>query len=122
VASDAFSANVKRQFAEALSYGLDHYYLLICSPLVDDNHDFRMKIKHLLNDVALYQKITFDAFGPLNTITVFRQPPTVSREELLIRKAISDNCLHEYEKGYEHLPEVDDDDIRTAENHLLRIT
>ena len=118
VASDSFSANVKRQFAEALSYGLDHYYLLICSPLVDGDDDLRMKIAHLLNDVALYQKIRFDAFGPLNTITVFKRPPTVSREELLIRKAISDDCLHEYEKGYEHLPEVDDDEIRAAEERL----
>ena len=118
MASDQFSANVKRQFAEALSYGLDHYYLLICSPLVDGNRDFRMKIAHLLNDVSLFQKIRFDAFGPLNTITIFKQSPRVAREELLIRKAISDDCLHEHEKGYEHLPEVDDDDIKAAEARL----
>ena len=47
-----------------------------------------------------------------------RQPPNVSRDELLIRKAISDDCLHEHEKGYEHLPEVDDEDIRAAEERL----
>ncbi|MBD3672751.1 MAG: hypothetical protein HUJ26_04420 [Planctomycetaceae bacterium] len=118
VAEPKFAANVKRQFAEALSYGLDHYYLLICSPLSDENKDFRMKIAHLLNEVALYQNIVFDAYGPLNTVTVLKHPPTVSRDELLIRKAISNDCLHEYEKGYEHLPEVDDFEIRAAEEIL----
>lgn len=68
--------------------------------------------------MALYKGISFDTFGPLHTVTAFRQPPTVAREELLIRKAISDHCLNQYEKGYEHLPEVDDDDIRAAEKCL----
>ncbi len=118
VASSDFSATVKRQFAEALSYGLSHYYLLICSPLYHGQSDFRMKIAHLLNDVALFQKVTFDTFGPLNTVTIFKQPLTITREELLIRKAISNQSLHEHEKGYEHLPEVYDDDIQIAEERL----
>jgi hypothetical protein len=50
----------------------------------------------------------------MNTVTVFRDPPRISREELLIRRAISDACLKEYEKGYEHLPEITDDAEITA--------
>lgn len=118
VASRDFSATVKRQFAEALSYGLNHYYLLICSPYFHGQSDFRMKIAHLLNDVDLFQKVAFDTFDPLNTVTIFKQPQTITREELLIRKAISDLCLLEHEKGYEHLPEVYDDDIKIAEERL----
>lgn len=118
VSSKDFSANVKRQFAEALSHGLDHYYILICTPLVDDKQDYRMKIAHLINDIGLFQNVRFDAFDPLNTATIFKQPPTVAREELLIRRAILDDCLSEHEKGYEHLPEVEGYDIRIAEGQL----
>lgn len=119
VADRDFSANVKRQFAEALSHDLDHYYLLICSPLVIGDKDYQMKIAHLLNELSLYRKVAFDAFDPLNTITVFKDPPTVSRDELLMRRAITDDCLRKHEKGYEHLPEIEDDEeVRRAEEHL----
>ncbi|MFY9609524.1 MAG: hypothetical protein WAU45_13025 [Blastocatellia bacterium] len=118
VAAQTFSADVKRQFAEALSHGLDHYYILICSPLVDGNSDYRQKINHLLNEIGLFRQIRFDTFNPQNTLTIFKQPPMVTREELLIRKAIPDDCLNEHEKGYEHLPEVHDENVRIAQEQL----
>src|SRR4051812_21819093 len=34
VTEEDFAAKVKRQFAEALSFKLDHYYILVCSALV----------------------------------------------------------------------------------------
>lgn len=117
VADEKFSANVKRQFTEALSHGLDNYYILICCPLVDDNQDYRMKITHLLNELAQIKNVSFDAFGPQHTATIFKQPSTVSREELLIQNIITGDYLHEHEKGYESLPEVGSEEIQIAQQY-----
>jgi hypothetical protein len=107
-----FAANVKRQFAEALSHDLDLYYILICSAMIiDGNNNYKMRVTHLLNEISLYNKVDFVAYSPLNTIMIFKHPPTVSREELLKRQAIDECSLHYYEKGYEHLPEVTSDEI-----------
>jgi len=107
-----FAAKVKKQFAESFSHGLDHYFILICSSLISDRKpDNLTKLTHLLNDLSLYKNVSFDAYGPVNTIGVFKDPPKVSRKELLLSRAITDECLHEYEKGYEHLPELDNDEL-----------
>lgn len=119
VTEDSFAANVKRQFAEALSYKLDHYYILICSAMIKKGrHDYKQRVAHLLNEIRLFQGVNFEAFGPLTTIQYFRSPVIVTRDELLKRKAITDDCLYEFEKGYEHLPEVDSAEIRAAQKHL----
>jgi len=114
-----FASNVKRQFAEALSYGLDLYYILICSALVKaGKKDYRMKVAHLQNELRLFKGVRSETYGPLNTVVYFKGMIRVSRDELLARKAISDDALHDYERGYEHLPEVDDEEIRLAEQRL----
>lgn len=121
VTEKEFSANVKRQFAEALSHGLDHYYLLVCSALTGGKPNLEMRVHHVLNEIDLYKNVNFETFGPLNTVRIFNKPPKVSREELLVRKAIDDDCLHEHERGYEHLPEVSSDEIRKAQERLARL-
>jgi hypothetical protein len=119
VTEDDFAAKVKRQFAEALSYKLDHYYILICSAMMKKGRqDYKQRVAHLLNEIRLFQGVNFDAFGPLTTIKYFRAPATVTRDELLTRKAIADDCLYDFEKGYEHLPEVDSGEIRAAHKRL----
>ena len=118
VTEDAFAANVKRQFAEALSYGLDHYYILICSPLCVGKTDFGPRISHLTNELSLFQNVRFDIFPPSYSVTLFSSPVRVSRNELHFRNALSDDCLEYYEKGYEHLPDPEDDEIEEAERQL----
>jgi hypothetical protein len=119
VQEDDFASNVKRQFAEALSYGLDLYYILICSALVKEGKkDYRMKVAHLQNELRLFKAVRSETYGPLNTVVYFKGTIRVSREELLARKAIADDALHDYERGYEHLPEVDDKEVRLAKQRL----
>jgi hypothetical protein len=114
-----FAAKVKRQFAEALSHDLDLYYILICSAMIiDGNNNYKMRVTHLLNEIGLYKKVDFVVYSPLNTIMIFKHPPTVAREELLKRQAIDESSLHDYEKGYEHLPEVSSDEIDHARQRL----
>ncbi len=119
VTEDDFASKVKRQFAEALSYGLDHYYILICSAMIKTGKkDLRQRVAHLLNEIRLFKGINFDAFGPLTAIQYFRSPIVVPRDELLRRKAITDDCLHDFEKGYENLPEVTSPAIVAAQKRL----
>ncbi len=118
IASKDFSANVKRQFAESLSHGLDHYYILICASLMGEGWDYREKVAHLLNELGLYQKISFDIFGPTQTVGIFMRPVAVPRDELLSQRAIAEGHLQDHEKGYEHLPEIDSADIRRARQRL----
>ncbi|HWL09458.1 MAG TPA: hypothetical protein VNQ76_13705 [Planctomicrobium sp.] len=119
VTEDDFASKVKRQFAEALSFGLDHYYILLCSAMMKNGKkDYRQRVAHLLNEIRLFKGVTFDAFGPLTTIQYFRSPVVISRDELLKRMVITDDCLHEYEKGYEHLPEVTSTEIIAAQKRL----
>lgn len=111
-----FATKVKRQFAESFSHALNHYFILICAPLVaDKGKDYRGKVNNILNELSHFRNVDFDAYGPRTTVGIFRELPKVSREELLLRKAITDEGLHEHEKGYEHLPEVDDDNLRALE-------
>ena len=111
-----FATKVKRQFAESFSHALNHYFILICAPLVaDKGKDYRGKVNNILNELSHFRNVDFDAYGPRTTVGIFRELPKVSREELLLKQAITDECLHEHEKGYEHLPTVDDDEIRALE-------
>lgn len=80
--------------------------------------DLRQRVAHLLNEIRLFKGINFDAFGPLTTIQYYRSPIVVPRDELLRRKAITDDCLHDFEKGYEHLPEVNSPAIVAAQKRL----
>jgi len=118
VTEENFAANVKRQFAEALSYGLDHYYILICSPLVAGKMKFDAKISHLTNELSLFQNVHSDVFPPSYAVTLFRSPVRVSRNELHSRNALSDDCLEYYEKGYEHLSEPHDEELEEAVRQL----
>lgn len=114
VSDDGFAANVKRQFAEALSHSLTHYFILICASMTTH----KSKITHLMNEIALYKNIGFSVYSPTNLVIPFRDRPTVTRDELLSRKAVSDDALYDYERGYEHLPEVMDKDIENAQKLL----
>lgn len=112
VSDDKFASNVKRQFAEALSYSLTHYFILICASM--DKH--KARITHLMNEIALFKNVDFSIYSPNNLVISLRDKPVVAREELLLRRAISDGSLHDYERGYEHLPEVMDAEIEQAQS------
>lgn len=118
VTEGAFAANVKRQWAESHAHGLDHYFILICSPLKFGQKDYGHKISHLLSELSQMKTTSLTAFGPRNTVRFFSGLPAVTREELLLHRAISEDCLHECEKGYEHLPEVTDPEVTASEKHF----
>ncbi len=107
-----FNLKVKAQFADALAYGLDHYYVMFCCPIIKDGSvNFGMKMTHLRNELELFQKINFTVYGPQVTAALFANPPTVTRNELLLNGAISDDALHDHELGYEHLPDILDKEL-----------
>jgi hypothetical protein len=110
VSEDRFAANVKRQFAEALSHSLMHYFILICASMATH----KSRISHLMNEIGLFKNIDFSIYSPNNLVIPFRDRPTVTRDELLSQHAITDDALYDYERGYEHLPEVMDIDIENA--------
>ncbi len=116
VSDDKFAANVKRQFAEALSYSLTHYFILICASM----EEHKLRISHLMNEIALFKKVDFSIYSPNNLVIPLRNKPTVPRDELLLRRVITDDALHDYERGYEHLPEVMDADIESAMNQFYK--
>lgn len=118
VSEKDFAAKVKRQWAESHAHALDHYFILICSPLADETNDYSQKVSHLLNELSLMKSDYHTAYGPRNAVQFFRGLPHVSRDELLLQKAIDEDCLHEHEKGYEHLPEVNDPEIDEAGRRL----
>jgi hypothetical protein len=114
-----FSANVKRQFAEALTYDLDCYYVLVCAAMMTDGkRDVKMAVTHLLNEIRDFKRVKFVPYGPLHTIKIFQSQLRISRDELLVRGAIDDSALHDFERGYEHLPEVASSSITLAQEHL----
>src|SRR5439155_10258447 len=101
---------VKRQYAESFAHGLDHYIILICCLLrKEGNVDLQQKVSHLLNELSSMKTKYHSVYGPLNTAKYFMGLPALSRDELLLRRAIDSEALQEYEKGYEHLPELDDE-------------
>jgi hypothetical protein len=114
VSEERFAANVKRQFAEALSHDLTYYFILICASM--EAH--KPKIIHLMNEVQLFGQISFSIYSPNNLVIPLRDKPIVSRDELLVRRAIPEDALHGYERGYEHLQEVMDAEIEAAQKRL----
>jgi hypothetical protein len=116
VAETEFAAKVKRQLAESFIHSLDQYIILICSPLEDQGTSYAAKISHLLNELShMDMKMPYhSAYGPMNTVQYFLNPSVVSRDELLLQKAITNDALHEYEKGFEHLPEIGDAELQAA--------
>lgn len=118
VGEEDFAAKVKRQMTESFAHGLDQYFILVCCPLRHGAKDYSQKISHLLNELSVLKTPYHTAFGPRNAAQYFRDLPPLTRDELLAQKAVGDDCLHDYEKGYEHLPEPDSDEIRRAEEHL----
>jgi hypothetical protein len=110
VSEDRFAANVKRQFAEARSHSLTDYFILICASMATH----KSRISHLMNEIELFKDKDFSIYSPNNLVIPFRDRPTVTRDELSLRHAITDDALYDYERGYEHLPEVMDIDIENA--------
>ena len=114
-----FNRKVKAPFAEALSYELDHYYVLFCCAMIKDgSNDYGMKVIHLRNEFELFRNVSFAVYGPQITASVFKSPPTVTRHELLLNDLITNDALHDHELGYEHLPEVLDEELTRAEQGL----
>jgi len=109
-----FAANVKRQLAESFMHNLAHYVILIYCPLQNGETSYTDKISHLLSELSQMKTNYHQAYGPTNTVPYFLNPSVVSRDELLVQRAITDDALHEYEKGFEHLAEMDDAEIRAA--------
>jgi hypothetical protein len=95
-------------------HGLSQYIILICCPLEDQDESYAGKISHLLNELSHMKTQYHQAYGPANTVQYFLNPSVVPRDELLRLKAIADDALYEYEKGLEHLPEIEDAELRAA--------
>jgi len=113
-----FASKVKRQMTESLAHALDLYVILICCPMQDGKPPLSHKISHLLNELSILHTPYHVAFGPQNAAQYFRGLPLLTRDELLTQKVIEEESLHDYEKGYEHLPEPQSEEIRRAEEHL----
>lgn len=120
VSEKNFSANVKRQFAESLSYRLSKYYILICAPLTTkDGMMYSERIRHLNNEMTTWEvSPPFEVIGPQTAVYFFSNAGTVSREEMLLLGAITDESLNEYEIGYEHLPEIQDESLSVLKAQL----
>ena len=119
VRQEDFAANVKRQYTESFAHGLDHYIILICCPFRKEGKvDLQQKVSHLLNELSSMKTDYHSAYGPLNTVKYLMGLPTLGRDELLLRRAIASDAMREYEKGYEHLPEIDDEEIRRTQAHF----
>lgn len=113
-----FASKVKRQMTESFAHALDLYVILICCPVQEGKPPFSHKISHLLNELSVLHTPYHVAFGPQNAVQYFRGLPPLTRDELLTQKVIEEVCLHDYEKGYEHLPEPKSDEIRRAKEYL----
>ena len=121
VTEEHFNRNVKAQFAEALSHGLDHYYVILCCAMIKvGRKDYGMKATHLRNELSLFRNVNFTVYSPQIAARVFADPPMVSRHELLINGAIADDALEDHELGYEHLPQINDAEVSAAESALDR--
>ena len=111
VCEKRFADNVKRQFTEALSHSLARYFILICAPMAT----YRSKISHLMNEMHLIRNDDyFSIYSPNDLVIPLRDKPTVTRDDLLRQGCVADDALHEYERGYEHLPEVTDSGTKNA--------
>jgi hypothetical protein len=82
-----FNSNVKRQFADSLSYGLDKWYLLICSPLKVGKKDYSHKIHTLLNELNAYKSNYHVVISPENSLKLFDiTTPAITQEMFDQRK------------------------------------
>ncbi len=109
-----FAANVKRQLAESFMHSLTHYIIIICCPLRHGKTNYADKISHLLSELSQMKTSYHQAYGPTNAVPYFLNPTVLSRDELLRQQIITDDALHDYEKGFEHLPEIDDAEMQAA--------
>jgi hypothetical protein len=114
VSEKLFAANVKRQLAESFTHGLTHYFIIVCCPLDYDETSYAGKISHLLSELSQMKTSYHQAYGPANAVPYFVNPTVLSRDELLRQQIITDDALHDYEKGFEHLPEIDDAEMQAA--------
>src|SRR5207253_11516152 len=85
----------------------------------DGKKDLRPRINNLLNEMALYKNVNFTSLAPTHAVKLFSEASQMSRDELLTRGAISDDYWYAHEKGYEHLPEIEDDEAIVAANKRL---
>ncbi len=121
VSENKFSQKVKAQFTEALSFGLTHFYVLFCCAMTKvGKDDLSMKVTHLRNDLGLCRNVKFTLYTPQITAHIFNNPPQLTRPDLLLTEALSDDALDSHELGYEHLPDFKDEEIEAAEKELDR--
>lgn len=72
VSEKDFAVKVKAQFAESQFHGLDKWYLLICSPLVEsEGKKYGSKISHLINEFSSYKTSYHVVYTPQQMFNVF---------------------------------------------------
>lgn len=113
-----FANSVKRQLTESSVHRLDHYFILICALYQEGSKDLSARISHLLNELSMMETLNQTAYGPCNTVRFFQGLPPLTRDELIKHEIIDESALHYEEKGYEHMPEIDDDVLREAGEQL----
>jgi hypothetical protein len=114
VGEEHFATKVKRQLAESFMHSLSHYVIIICCPLRHGKTNYADKISHLVSELSQMKTSYHRAYGPTNAVPYFVNSTVLSRDELLRQQIITDDALYDYEKGFEHLPEIDDAEMRAA--------
>jgi hypothetical protein len=66
-----FAANVKRQFTESFTYGLDKWYLMICCPILTNDKNFGPRIAHLTNEINAYKTDYHSVISPQSAVAIF---------------------------------------------------
>lgn len=74
VKGEDFAVKVKSQLAESQYHGLDKWYLLICSPLVEPGgkKNYSSKISHLINELSSYKTSYHVVYGPQHAVNILR--------------------------------------------------
>jgi len=123
VKENNFAAKVKRQLAESHAHGLDKWYLLICSPLEDENKKYSGRIAHLLNEISTLKTQYVRAYGPRNTVRYFNNSEILPLKEFELavqRRAYEqtsrETLIEAVKISHNQVPTsiVDDSDRRTA--------
>ncbi|TCL32193.1 hypothetical protein EV210_12313 [Anaerospora hongkongensis] len=66
-----FSSKVKSQHSDSNVFGLNRWYLLICSPLWDGKKDLSFKVNYLINTFKMHGGEYVSTIGPDSAVKIF---------------------------------------------------
>ena len=71
VSRDDFASKVKTQMTESAFHGIHKLYLLICSPYISGNNNYKSRISHLLSELSSYKTNYHCSYSPVSCAGVF---------------------------------------------------